>query len=170
MHKTTRFFKAVNLAELMSLIWSKNCLALILVESILCQSLRFWVLTVFIEIHIELSERHETMLYCCSATEMRAVCTRKALTWAAVHVHYNSHLLIFISNKISYVQTPSLYHSFIVNIDLDCMHFKYSPHASRLLSTIFCSIILVKFKALLSSIRFMFAFWLYLCREWGPGI
>ena len=40
---------------------------------------------------IELSKCHETLLYCCCATEMRALRRRKA-----VHVHYNSRLLQII--------------------------------------------------------------------------
>ena len=40
---------------------------------------------------IELTKCHETLLYCCCATEMRAVRRRKA-----VHVHYNSRLLQII--------------------------------------------------------------------------
>ena len=47
---------------------------------VFCVSLKYQVLTVFIEIRIELSKHHETVLYCCSATEMRAVRTCKAVS------------------------------------------------------------------------------------------
>ena len=68
-------------------------LAVILVESILCpMCLKYRVLTVFIEIRIELSELHETMLHCCGATEMRAVRTRKAAKLYG-HVLYTYHAI-----------------------------------------------------------------------------
>ena len=70
------------------------------------------------------------------------------------------------SNKISYIQTrlPLFYSEF------GFYAFQIFMACKPLVFNHIYSIILVQFKALFSSIRFTFPFWLYLCWEWGSGI
>ena len=72
------------------------------------------------------------------------------------------------SNKISYIQTPlPLFYS---EYWFGLYAFQIFTARKPLVFNHIYSIILVQFKALFSSIRFTFPFWLYLCWEWGSGI